>query len=91
MTTTDVSFTKGKLMFPCFKEKSAKRWLEVAFDLMRGPRVAQIANTSRIYIILRAQRVPTGWFLGPSKAPASERSFTEGKLGFRVFCRPVID
>ena len=72
VTTTDVSFTKGKLMFPCFKEKSVKRWLEVAFDLMRGLKVAQIAKTSRIYTILRAQRVPTRGILGPSKGPAGQ-------------------
>ena len=52
------------------RRKSAKRWLAVAFDLTRGLKVAQIAKTSRIYTILRAQRVPTRRFLGPSKAPA---------------------
>ena len=45
----------------------------MAFDLTRGLKVAQIAKTSRIYTIPRAQREPTGWFLGPSKAPASQR------------------
>ncbi len=70
MTTTDVSFTMGKLMFPCFKEKSATRRLDVAFDLMRGIKVAQIAKSLRIYIILRAQRVPIRGVLDPSKASA---------------------
>ena len=51
---------------------SANRWFEVAVDLMRGLKVAQIANTSRNYTILRAQRVTTGWFLDPSKAPAAQ-------------------
>ena len=59
-------------MFPCFKEKSAKRWLEVAFDLTRGLKVAQIAKTSRISTILRAQREPTRGILGPSKAQADQ-------------------
>lgn len=44
----------------------------MAVDLMRGLKMAQIAKSSRIYIILRAQRVPAGWFLGPSKAPADQ-------------------
>ena len=48
------------------RRNSAKRWLEVAFDLMRGLKMAQIANTSRINTILRAQRVPTRGMLGPS-------------------------
>ena len=52
------------------RRNSAKRWLEVAFDLTRGLKMAQIANTSRIYTVVRAQRVPTRVFLGPSKAPA---------------------
>ena len=52
--------------------RSANRWLEVAFDLTRGLKVAQIANTSRIYAIMRAQRVRTRGVLGPSKAPADQ-------------------
>ena len=52
--------------------RSVKRWLEVAFDITRGLKVAQIAKTSRISIILRAQGEPTGWFLDPSKAPADQ-------------------
>ena len=55
-------------MLRVLKRKSAKRWLEVAFDLTRGLKVAQIAKTSRISTILRAQREPTRVFLDPSKA-----------------------
>ena len=44
----------------------------MAFDLTRGLKVAQIAKTSRISTILRAQRVPTRVFLDPSKAQADQ-------------------
>ena len=44
----------------------------MAFDLMRGLKVAQIAKTLRISIILRAQKEPTSGFLGPSKGQAGQ-------------------